>query len=258
MKSTRTALLAALMLLGPVFCTADPAAPQSAVSAGVDSPRLEVSETEFDFGRVPQGVSVSHVFWLKNTGGNTLRIDEVKPGCGCTRAPLDKHELVPGDSTRVELIFSTGHYSSNVRKSAKILCNAEGEIPRLTIVADVREDMGALEVFTADPYTVELDTGAGETSAPQTYEIALKNLSDGDLSWSLVSRPDEYVDVGFSGANAAAKGGAQTLTVSLSNAAADAAFEKSLTVEASDPNHTRLTIPITKTVAGNPMQTSQR
>jgi len=43
-------------------------------------PRIEVSETRFDFGRVAQGSSISHVFWLKNVGADTLRITDVKPG----------------------------------------------------------------------------------------------------------------------------------------------------------------------------------
>jgi hypothetical protein len=43
-------------------------------------PRLEVPETSFNFGYVPQGVSISHRFWLLNTGGDTLFIQDVKPG----------------------------------------------------------------------------------------------------------------------------------------------------------------------------------
>jgi len=43
-------------------------------------PRIQVDVTEFDFGRVAQGASISHVFWLKNVGADTLRIQDVKPG----------------------------------------------------------------------------------------------------------------------------------------------------------------------------------
>jgi hypothetical protein len=43
-------------------------------------PRLEVPEISFNFGYVPQGVSISHRFWLLNTGGDTLRIQNRKPG----------------------------------------------------------------------------------------------------------------------------------------------------------------------------------
>jgi hypothetical protein len=43
-------------------------------------PRIQVSETEFSFGRVAQGSSISHIFWIKNVGADTLFIQDVKPG----------------------------------------------------------------------------------------------------------------------------------------------------------------------------------
>lgn len=46
----------------------------------VNQPRLEVPEVAFNFGYVPQGASISHVFWLRNVGGDTLRITDVRPG----------------------------------------------------------------------------------------------------------------------------------------------------------------------------------
>ncbi|MGB8657182.1 MAG: hypothetical protein WCE90_05290 [Candidatus Zixiibacteriota bacterium] len=43
-------------------------------------PKISFSETWWDFGRMPQQSSVSHVFWVKNVGGDTLRIIRVDPG----------------------------------------------------------------------------------------------------------------------------------------------------------------------------------
>lgn len=60
-----------------------PAPGQPAQTEPVDEtklPRLQVSETEFSFGRVAQGATISHVFWLKNVGADTLHIQDVKPG----------------------------------------------------------------------------------------------------------------------------------------------------------------------------------
>lgn len=44
------------------------------------TPRLEISESEFDFGFVPQNTKISHVFWLHSAGTDTLRIVKVNPG----------------------------------------------------------------------------------------------------------------------------------------------------------------------------------
>jgi hypothetical protein len=43
-------------------------------------PRIRVPETSFDYGFVPQGAKISHVYWLFNDGGDTLLIRDVKPG----------------------------------------------------------------------------------------------------------------------------------------------------------------------------------
>ena len=43
-------------------------------------PQVTASMEQFDFGRVVQGASISHIFWLKNVGGDTLKITDIKPG----------------------------------------------------------------------------------------------------------------------------------------------------------------------------------
>ena len=48
--------------------------------AEANKPVLSVPQTSFDFGYVPQGVKISHVYWLINTGEDTLLIQDVKPG----------------------------------------------------------------------------------------------------------------------------------------------------------------------------------
>ena len=54
-----------------------------ALAAGVTvqaAPRLTMPVSTFDFGYVPQNSGISHVFWLKSAGDDTLRILKVVPG----------------------------------------------------------------------------------------------------------------------------------------------------------------------------------
>ncbi|HUU45808.1 MAG TPA: hypothetical protein VM118_08745 [Acidobacteriota bacterium] len=61
--------------------TVGPAWAQEGVApAEVHKPMLSVPETTFDFGYVPQGAKISHVYWLINTGEDTLFIQDIKPG----------------------------------------------------------------------------------------------------------------------------------------------------------------------------------
>jgi hypothetical protein len=43
-------------------------------------PKMLLPETSFDFGFVPQDCKVSHVFWIKSVGDDSLKILSVKPG----------------------------------------------------------------------------------------------------------------------------------------------------------------------------------
>ncbi len=48
------------------------------IAAG--SPKIEVPETAWDFGHVPQNSTLSHDYWIKNIGTDSLKIIRVKPG----------------------------------------------------------------------------------------------------------------------------------------------------------------------------------
>ena len=76
MKRIRVASAAAMLALTALTARAQ----QGATPSAANQPRLEVPEGSFNFGYVPQGSSISHTFWLKNVGGDTLRITDVRPG----------------------------------------------------------------------------------------------------------------------------------------------------------------------------------
>jgi len=58
-------------LLVLVFLIVVLAFTQTGLQAG--KAKLQISETSWDFGRSPQNSVLSHSFWLKNVGTDTLR-----------------------------------------------------------------------------------------------------------------------------------------------------------------------------------------
>jgi len=232
---------------------------QTLKTEAVNQPMVSVSETEFNFGRVIQDASVSHGYWIKNTGGDTLRIADVKPGCGCTKAPIDKKELAVGDSTRVELIFSTGKMNSRVRKSATIMSNAAGIVPKLAFSADVRPSPDSLELYTVVPARVDLDKSKpGKQKTPWEYELTLRNTTDIGLTFSLVSHPDKFITVNLPANTAVDAGQEKSFTVRIDPMAEGHIITKSFTIEASDDARTRMTIPVVKLTLPGGTETSQR
>ena len=43
-------------------------------------PKMFLPEDSFDFGFAPQDSKISHVFWIKSVGEDSLKILSVKPG----------------------------------------------------------------------------------------------------------------------------------------------------------------------------------
>ena len=44
------------------------------------APRMVIPESKFDFGYVPQNSKISHSFWIKSEGDDSLKILKVVPG----------------------------------------------------------------------------------------------------------------------------------------------------------------------------------
>ena len=55
---------------------------------------LALKETEFNFGKIPQGKPVTHIFEVSNTGGNSFKLDNVQASCGCTTPQWDKEKVI--------------------------------------------------------------------------------------------------------------------------------------------------------------------
>lgn len=50
------------------------------VAQAMAVPKMFLPEEKYDFGFVPQDSKISHVFWIKSVGDDSLKILNVKPG----------------------------------------------------------------------------------------------------------------------------------------------------------------------------------
>jgi hypothetical protein len=164
--------------------------------------------------------------------------------------------LAVGDSTDVEIIFNTGHYTSRVNKSASIICNAPGMAPSLNIIAIPTSSPESLSVFRVSPPAVSLDSLRPEQqSNPWEYDFVVHNVSSEDLDLKLVSIPYEFLKVDVP-SGSIKPGHDKTIKVKVDQNVADQIFSKSFTLEASDSTKTRLTVPISKAMRWGPTSTS--
>jgi hypothetical protein len=107
------------LLAGLVFCCAapsqaqllsttpvPPSKQQQTASAPVDE-TLGMKETIFDFGKIPQGKPVTHIFDVVNNGKDSLKIENVQASCGCTTPEWERNKTqAPGEKTNITVGYN--------------------------------------------------------------------------------------------------------------------------------------------------------
>ena len=68
---------------------------------------LTLKETEFDFGKIPQGKPVIHIFEVTNKSNVALKITNINASCGCTTPEWEKDKVVaPGENTKITVGYN--------------------------------------------------------------------------------------------------------------------------------------------------------
>ena len=74
--------------------------------AAIPTESLSLKENEFDFGKIPQGKPVTHVFEFTNTGKTPFSLDNVQASCGCTTPVWNKEVVAPGETAKITVGFN--------------------------------------------------------------------------------------------------------------------------------------------------------
>ena len=98
------------LFLCPVVCLAQATAPV-----------ISFDKTHHNFGKMSPNKNVSHKFTITNTGNAPLHIKEVRESCNCSKATVPKWRLNPGESTFIEVRFSSIGMIGNVQKSVELI-----------------------------------------------------------------------------------------------------------------------------------------
>ncbi|SFA87713.1 Protein of unknown function [Flavobacterium swingsii] len=88
-------------------------------------PKIEIENSDFDFGDITQGDKVSHVFKFKNTGKSDLVILDAHASCGCTVPEWTKTPIKSGESGEVNIIFNSEGKIGKQEKTVTLRTNTE-------------------------------------------------------------------------------------------------------------------------------------
>lgn len=99
--------------------------------------RISFEESRFDFGKIKEGDSVSHVFSFINTGEEPLIISNAIPSCGCTIPSYSKRPVPPGEKGQIEVVFHSANQKGKVHKNIIVVSNAERSKASISFDAEV-------------------------------------------------------------------------------------------------------------------------
>ncbi|MCC6289298.1 MAG: DUF1573 domain-containing protein [Chitinophagaceae bacterium] len=67
---------------------------------------LLLKETKYDFGKIPQGKPVKHIFEVVNTTKEPLQIENVQASCGCTTPEWDHTPIAPNATKQITVGYN--------------------------------------------------------------------------------------------------------------------------------------------------------
>ncbi len=205
----------------------------------VAQPEMYIAPKIFDFGYITGDCKVSHVFKIHNTGSDSLKIAQVKPGCGCTKAPLGKDALAPDETTELEIIFSNGKRTGSTTKFTAIHTNERIPMTRISIKAYTIRNTDTIAV-TIDPMRLVIPKSEKVEISSRTF--AITNSSEVPVSATVVSEPEGYFDIRLP--EQIGPGQTAEATIIIHDDHLDETFEKSFTLEFTDEAKTRYSIPV--------------
>lgn len=73
------------------------------------SESLSLQETEFDFGKIPQGKPVTHIFRFTNNGTAPFALENVQASCGCTTPEWNKDTVAAGQTAEIKVGYNAAN-----------------------------------------------------------------------------------------------------------------------------------------------------
>jgi len=97
------------------------------------------SESEHNFGVIPQGKPVTTTFSFTNTGKVPLIISQVQGSCGCTATDYSKEPIAPGKKGYVKATYNAAAMGA-FHKTVTVTANADAAPVVLVIKGEVKAE----------------------------------------------------------------------------------------------------------------------
>ena len=150
----------------------------SMAAPALAGPRAVPIEPIHDFDQAAKGDVLVHDFVIRNDGDAPLKIESVRPACGCTVADFDE-VIAPGKTGRIHAEVDTTDFFGPISKSIAVFTN-DTENPKLQLVVRAK----VMAYLNADPSYARFLYVQHEPTQPVSQ-----------LVWAEDSFPLEVLDV---------------------------------------------------------------
>jgi len=96
---------------------------------------IQLKETGYSFGKIPQGRPVIHVFEFVNNGKEPLLLENVQASCGCTTPEWSREPIAPGATATIKVGYNA-YAEGQFNKTVTIFYN-NGQTKALVISGEV-------------------------------------------------------------------------------------------------------------------------
>jgi len=142
-------------------------------------PRAEIEVSTFSFGKVAQNIILTHTYWIKSVGDDTLHIESIWAGCTCSQIPVEDSSIAPGDSLPLTVIFNTGRLQGRTTKKPSIRTNAREKKIEFSFYAEVLTNTDITHPLVVSPDEVDVSQFGEKTRRIAVFHV--ENRSDEDL-----------------------------------------------------------------------------
>ena len=163
------------------------------------SPKLVIEKTTHDCGILTEGKEnkIKASFIIKNDGNEDLKIEKVRPGCGCTVVKYDSI-IAPGKTGSIKPEVDIRGFSGKIKKSVTINSNdPDNPLQRIYITAEIKPTIDISTRYITLNSSVKKQPEIFYLSSLKT-DLNIKNLSfkpfgnNGPAWQNQISFPIEY------------------------------------------------------------------
>ncbi len=169
-----------------------------------------------DFGLITQGKNAEYVFEFENTGDDTLVLQNVRPGCGCTTPRYSTQPIPPGETGEIQVIFNSTGKHGEFNKTVTITSNAINNQEVIYIRGVIVEPNDEAATAKLKNANIALDRevykiGQIENSTTSNFEITVKNTGSDTLKIIDVKSGCQCIKYSFNQTNGVLPGQSGTL-----------------------------------------------